>query len=95
MTGRAYLDARILAGDQHAQQILNQAAKRGFLGFNDETGRAYLEARILAGDQHAQQMLTSASISGRLGFPRNMHRTIIVQMPVFWFLCFYNAISGR
>ena len=54
VTGRAYLDARILAGDQDAQEWLNEAASECQLGFNPRTGRAYLDARALAGDKHAQ-----------------------------------------
>ena len=68
VSGRAYLETRVLAGDQHAQGRLNLAATMDSLGFNAETGRAYLDARVLAGDQHAQQMLNLAPLNCRLGF---------------------------
>ena len=68
-TGRAYLEARIRSGDQHAQERLNDAAGHAYILFNTVTGRAYLEVRARDhSDQHAQQMLNEAALYGTLGF---------------------------
>ncbi len=65
------LQALVEAGtavSAEAQQKLNEAARRGELGFDAVTGRAYLDARVLAGDQVAQEKLNEAAYLGGLGF---------------------------
>ena len=107
VTGRAYLDARVLAGDQDAQQRLNSLAGNSLSlrggRFNRDAGRAYLETRASRGDQHAQEKLNDdAEYHGRLGFDGSLsgfHELLGFsdrggQISVPWFFDFYNAISG-
>lgn len=71
---KLHLEAQARRGNQHAQQLLNDAARHGELGFTETTGRLYLEYRARQKDSHAQQLLNIAASNHEFGFTKTTGR---------------------